>query len=234
MTDPLVIGAGLPEPRRRRDPNVVAMLSLFLLLLAFFILLNALSQLEQDKSRVVLESVNEAFDGQVRSNRSKLPLPAALRILPNAAELFGELGDLFMSHVPAVRVEASPDADLLRLTLPEDAIFQPGGLEPHPGWAAMLDRFVAVLNDARYRHLAAQLKIDHGMAPNAMGKVAEAGAASLEVGRMGALARDMVARGFPENRLAAGVFPGRAGKITFSLRPWPRTDPDPASSRAGR
>lgn len=222
----------MPAGQRHRDPNVVAMLSLFLLLLAFFILLNALSQLEQDKTRAVLESVNEAFDGQAESNASKLPIPAALRALPNAAELFGELGELFTSFVPTVKVETSPDADLLRLTLPDSVVFQPGKLALQPGRNALLDRFVDALADERFAHLSVQLWLDHGMPPDATETVAAASARSLEVGRMGALARDMIARGFPDDRLGAGLFPGRPGLVTFTLRLMP--PPAAAATPAAR
>ena len=44
----------LSPPRRYADPNIVALLSLKLLLLGFFILLNALSRFEEDRSRSVI------------------------------------------------------------------------------------------------------------------------------------------------------------------------------------
>ena len=58
-------GAARRPGARQGDPNVVALLSLKLILLGFFILLNALSEYEESRTRMVLESVNEAFNGRV-------------------------------------------------------------------------------------------------------------------------------------------------------------------------
>ena len=49
-------------------------LSLFLLLLAFFIMLNALSTVEQGRSDRVMESVKRAFPSAVRKNIADDPL----------------------------------------------------------------------------------------------------------------------------------------------------------------
>ena len=56
------------DPGIRRDDNkyIVLLLSLKLILLAFFILMNALSEFETRRTETVLDSVSRAFRGSIR------------------------------------------------------------------------------------------------------------------------------------------------------------------------
>ena len=54
-------GAESSRAARRSDPNVIVFLSIFLLMLGFFILLNALSSIEQLRVEMAVGSVAATF-----------------------------------------------------------------------------------------------------------------------------------------------------------------------------
>ncbi len=138
-----------PGPAPGRDPNIVALLSLKLLLLGFFILLNALSQYEEDRTRRVLISVNQAFDGRVDVRESEQDYPSALGPLEREASLLDAVGQLLDALLPAVRTTTSHDGTRLRLELSAGSIFQPGGTALQPGRALLLRRLAGALTAER-------------------------------------------------------------------------------------
>ncbi len=198
-----------------RDHNLVAMLSLYLLLLAFFILLNALSRLESDRTRTVIESINEAFDGRVQAPSSVEPFSAALDPLDEAAALLQELRRLFDSMLPAVSSEAAADSPVLRLELSAEALFPTGGARIRNGRAPLLAQIARALRKAGDGGLHVELELFHGLAGSP--SAAEA-AEGLEIARMGALVRRFADQGVPAERLSAGVLPGKTGIVELIFR----------------
>src|SRR3546814_4555131 len=59
-----VMAGAAPQPKNRQsNSHIVALLSLKILLLAFFILLNALATFQEERSSAVVDSVRDAFQG---------------------------------------------------------------------------------------------------------------------------------------------------------------------------
>ena len=112
---------------RRSDPNVIALLSLKLVLLGSFILLNALADFEEHRTRTVLDSVNEAFNGRIEAPESLAPFAAALGPLEQGNAMMDEVGRLFQSLIPAVRSDHAAERGRLQLELPAETLFRAGG-----------------------------------------------------------------------------------------------------------
>ena len=204
-----------PPARAHRDHNVVAMLSLYLLLLAFFILLNALSKLETDRARVVIESVNEAFDGQVEAPLSIEPHSAALGSLTASEDVLQSLQTLFSSMIPVVEAEAVVEAPLLRLDLSADALFRAGSTQLQPGRDLLMERIAQALSDAEQRGLYPQVELFHGMKQSSD---ATPETRSLAVRRLGALVRGFVERGRPAADLSIGVLADAGPRVRLLFR----------------
>lgn len=202
----------------RPDANVVALLSLKLLLLGFFILLNALSQYEEDRARLVLESVNEAFNGRVQALESLSPNSAALGPLDESAGLVNAVGDLFESMIPAVRTEASTGGSRLRLELSAGSMFRPGRAILQPGRELLLRRFAQALARDGQAGSEYEVEVYHGVATGTFQSLADSGARALEVRRSGALVRELIALGVPPGRLSSGIVPGRPGKLQLVVQ----------------
>ena len=119
------------RPLRRQDskvgsdPNIVALLSLQLLLLAFFILMTAISDFEQNKVQMVVGSVNEAFDGQIVTSEDVSLTDAALGPIPGSARLAARIRNLFSSTLPVARVERKNVPESCGSSCPRTACFAP-------------------------------------------------------------------------------------------------------------
>jgi hypothetical protein len=213
---------------RRGDPNIVALLSLKLLLLGFFILLNTFSQYQEDKARKVLESVNEAFNGRVDALESHAAYPAGLGPLEETAAMIGAVGRLFRSQIPAVRSEVSASGTRLQLELPAETLFRPAASELQPGSDLLLRRFAGALAGDGRVGLDFEVELLHGVPAGDMARLAAAPAEALEVGRMGALVRTLVRRGVPAGKLSIGVLPGLPGKVRLVIQAYdaPLRTPD--------
>jgi len=198
------------------------MLSLYLLLLAFFILLNSLSKLEEDRTRVVLESVNEAFDGAVPALTSVENHPAALKELRDAAQLLEDLHKLFDTTIPATRTKIAADGAVMELELSADSLFRPGRVALQPGRDLLIKRLAQALLDQRNRDFYVEIEVLHGIPVEQVEVVAEAGVRSLEIGRMGALVGELERRGLQSEHLSVGIAPGHAGIVLLVIRAFER------------
>ncbi len=213
----------MPEPPRpgagnRRDPNLIAMLSFFLLLLAFFILLNALSKLEDDRARMVIKSVNEAFNGRVQALESLKPNAAGLGPLAEAEAVIGELRKLFDSMIPAVKAERAANGPTMRLELSADLLFRAGSAKLQPGRGPLLRRIAKALLSERANPLFFDLEFLHGLPAAVEGEASPPGRPTLEMRRMAVLAKYLVKQGIPASALATGVIPNREGVVQMVIQ----------------
>ncbi|MBP5856942.1 hypothetical protein KAJ83_07975 [Marivibrio halodurans] len=103
-------------------------MSLFLLLLAFFILLNSLATLVETRSRAVLSSVSATFRTERISDISAEILVSTLGETPEPAEVLEEVERLWITAVPITKVEMVTAGDDMILELPVMQVFV--GAEP--------------------------------------------------------------------------------------------------------
>lgn len=106
-------------------------LSLFLLLLAFFILLNALSTIEPGRSNRVLESVQRSFPSAFRARLGDSVLEA------DPGQVIGEatrarIGAIFQQVLPVARVTVEPDGNPIYVSAPVVRVYSTGagGITP--------------------------------------------------------------------------------------------------------
>lgn len=182
----------------RPDPLLQVFLSLFILLVAFFVLLNANSTLDFNRSADVIESLRDAFPSNVEERAAvdlgEIGGGEAAERLRNTVRQAAEL------HLPEARVEIARGGATVVVTADGDAVLGPGGrLRP------AAERFAAavgvLLGDApagfRYS-MSAFLPSDGGRA--------EAGSAT--VTGAAALATSTLAAGAPPGTVSAGFTAG--------------------------
>ena len=210
--------AGTPHQGAQKDPNIVALLSLQLLLLAFFILLNAMSKFEDEKTRRVLESVNDTFNGQVQAVRNASTYSGAIGSLDDGRILVAELKRLFASALPATRVQQTSRANLFRLELPAAKLFEPGSAELRSGRLGLLRRISAALKQRQALGQGFRLRWLHGVASTGDRRLAAPAPSLLEIRRLGHVIEELLARGVAPDRLAVGVEPIGEGRMVLEIR----------------
>lgn len=192
--------------RWRGDINLATLLSLQLLLLAFFVLLTAVSRFEGDRSRSVIASVQATF-GPIAGRPDGEGGRAASADAVALGAFREEIGHLARTAIPLTRVEAATPSDVMQIDLPADAFFRPEESRPKPARRSFFRRLVAALahRPAGSRYELELRQSTHLPQP-------------LAVARAGALARALAAAGVPEDSLSVGIGPGDAGRIRFVIR----------------
>jgi len=218
-----------PTAAKWGESSLVPLLSLKLLLLAFFILLNARSSLEVLKVDAVLSSVNRAFNGQVVVARNVSTQSAASGPMETTAFALTAVGQLFEAMLPAVQRSETPRGPIMSLELAAGSFFLNGEARLHAGRNGILDRLVETLRvqGQAYNY---EIRFLHARDPKSRGLPTLAGA------RLQTLAESLVVRGLPVERLQVGFFDEARERVRFEIRMSPRpliaTDEDAAASPA--
>ncbi len=188
-------------------------LSLFLLLLAFFILLNAISTRTEVKSRAVMDSLLSTFRTTDQSaSAAEIPL-SRLGATPEPEELVAEMRRLWVTAVPVAEIEVFTDGRTMQLGLPANMMF-PGGR--------------AVLRKDRRRFLADVAQVLAVEATNfsnelellvgtdwRVGKELDLEANKLEIARAVEFAEELIASGAPRDTVSIGIREGDRKELEF-------------------
>jgi flagellar motor protein MotB len=113
-----------PKPRTDADKgsSQTLFLSLFLLILAFFILLNSMSTFEEGRSTEVMESVQLAFPSSVQAQvQEKFLSEDPGQVIGQALQ--AGLGAVFQETLPLVEITVDPTGNPLYITVPAAGVF---------------------------------------------------------------------------------------------------------------
>ncbi len=225
--------AGVPTSRDREgSSNIVLLLSLMLILLAFFILLNSLSKFETGRARAVIESVNLAFNGKIESGDRTPAYSASLGALPEVEAKLREVASLFEAVVPSTRVKRIRRAKAVRVELPAAYLFRPAGVRLRPGGEILIQRLVRLLaRDPRGGpSYDLEVLLGVGAPPTGGARPVTPDPRSLEVRRAALLAQRFIEEGLPPPVLSIGLLPRQPGTLRFVVRL--RPDASPSGHRA--
>lgn len=201
---------------RQGDSGIVLLLSLKLILLAFFILLNSIAEIETTRMRAVLDSVDQAFNGTYRSIPDPASEPAGSGVLTEAADALSQIHALVSAEIPGAKAKIVGDSEALRFDLPAGALFQIGEDALRPSRAVLLRRIARALMPDPSGAQRYEIEVLHG---TAAGLGRNSGAPwPLEIRRGGALAREFVMQGLPAEALSIGLLPGQPELIRLILR----------------
>jgi flagellar motor protein MotB len=212
------------------NANIVAMLSLKLLLLAFFILLTTISKFEEERSRAVMYSVAVAFAGAVPATEGRAVPDAGIGALDKQASLSEQIRALFRQTLPLVEVETAADGRVLRLEVRAHDLFAMGQSDLRPQRGLLLRRLANALTDPRRGPGLYTVEVLHAVPPGD-----GAAATRLPAARSGTVVRGLSALGVPGDRLSTGLWPTRGdpGRIAFEITlPMEELPPNPLAGSA--
>lgn len=216
-----------PLFRRRQDDgdrNYVALLSLKLLLLAFFIMLNAISSYEEEKARAVLESVNNTFRGDASHMERHASFDQALDNLDDQTDLVTEIERLFETTIPAVEREQGSTQNFLRLKLPVEALFYRDEVELASGRELLLKRLAASLQKVDVEGGYYEFEFLYGT--SARQDEGQKSLLDLMLRRLEVVAIGVLDAGIPKERLAVGLQPDRPGYAFVVIRLYDQAPPN--------
>jgi len=192
--------------------SIALFLALYLLVLAFFILLVSISTLEEVKSKAAMDSLSSTFT---------TILPPSLQLTADsstdgkvlAGQQFQEqITNIFSTTLQVSKVEVVQPGRLMRVGLNADVLFEPGKVVIRETYLPLLDRIVASLSD---RPSGQKFDMEFVIAsPYTSGKNLPIGE-TLEMSRAGVFVRDMLARGVPPDSVSIGVKSGSPTEINI-------------------
>lgn len=109
-----------------RRPLLLQVLSLYLLLLAFFVLLNSMSRVDETRLRAVKGSLNETFASTGRPAARTIRLTSALGNIVDNAGFLDRIGRLVRTELAFARITEVTPGRVMEVSLPAAALFRAG------------------------------------------------------------------------------------------------------------
>ncbi len=116
--------------RQHRDPTLIQVLSLYLLLLAFFIILFNISKVEQFKTSAVADSLNSAFDNRGQTTKTPVPLASTVGKFLTDPAFQQRIGDLIAAEIPIAEVREIKPGSVIDARVPVDVLFDGDDVAP--------------------------------------------------------------------------------------------------------
>ncbi len=202
-----------PEKPVKNDPSTALFLSLYLILLAFFIVLNAISTLEEAKTEAATNSLSRTFNSILVRPSDQTFTSQAGQVLATQ-EFIAEITRLFETAIQAVQIELVQPGQVLAVSFHPDSLFQYDDTTLRPGRMPMLQRMVASLA-AEPPGYSYDMEAIFGLpGPDAPLPVTP----TLAIRRATALARVLEQHGMPPGKLAVGLGPEPPNTLTFYFR----------------
>jgi len=192
-------------------------LSLFLLLLAFFILLNALATIEETKSRQVLTSVAATFRSVVDADTSAQVLLSELGPASEPDEILEAMEQLWVTAVSVTKVETLSAGQLMQITMPVNELFLGGKAVLRSDRKQLLERAARVLS-VQAKSVVAELELVLGTPPIDPANLEED--PSLAIQRAVVLAGALLEVGAAKDKVSTGVRVGdpKVLRLRFAIR----------------
>lgn len=212
----------MPSPHEQPATSGISMHSLFialyLMLIAFFIMLNSLSIRDAQKTQKALASIGKAFIN--KTSFSEL-LPEQIRILsfPEiAAQYFNDIESFLRSNLPLQAIEVSREGTSMQFALPMDTVFKDGQSDITGSRRIFIrDLSRLFLRSIPEASLTLSVRLDSANIPSPTIPATEA-QYTLEQDRLTTLLTHILAQGTPKGGTSADIaFTGTA-KLIITLR----------------
>lgn len=218
---------GPTPPTPPANGAVALFLALYLLLLAFFILLNTISTFEEVKTREVQESLSSAFAAILPPTTSLQTVTSIEGPVVAAEDTQEKLGHLFDTAIKVVRVEVIQPGKLMEIIMHVDQLFDPNSILIRERQANFMEQLAEVLADEE-GYASYDMEMVMGSQLGSKGTIEIEN--NLQIARAGSFARELIDVGAPQDHLYVGIDPGADPFIATFRFFWnfgPKEPPEP-------
>lgn len=201
--------AGAPD-------STTLFLSLYLVILAFFILLNSIAQINKEQSKQTVASVNKAFTSEKPTEtfkKQEIQEPEGQEISLDA--YFAQLSSHLEETIQIVDAKKDIAAGTMTLTIPADTLFLPKTATLNSNKKSTLEKIAASISPNK---AGTFIEIEFLLHSAHFLKGESPSANMLIVNRAGTLARAMISLGVRKNLLSTGIENGNDGNIEVTFR----------------
>ena len=202
-----------PQPTSGGGNTTIPLfLALYLLILAFFILLVSISTLEEVKQKAAINSVTATFTN-IMPPTTEITAFSSEEGDVQAGQAFQEkITGIFATSLRVAKVEIIQPGRLMRVHIPTGAMFFEGKAEIRPAQNPLLDRIVTTLSE-RAPGLRHDMEFVIGSRYTG-GRSLPIGQ-TLEMSRTGVFARELSSRGAPPDSISIGIKAGDPEEISL-------------------
>lgn len=194
----------------RRDTTLIQVLSLYLILLAFFVLLYNSSRIEDARARRVAGSLQATFSETGTKRDQPAPKTSMLADTLATAQFMQSMARAVKKEIPVSEIDVVKRGRLLRARLQSIDLFPDGKAELWPGRLDLIERIAEALNDrpTGTRYDLEVLFASPWITPKMLD-----GKPPLVVARASNVARAVDRAGAPKGTVSVGVRQGDSGWI---------------------
>ena len=192
--------------------SIALFLGLYLLILAFFIMLVSMSTVEKAKSKAAMESLSATFTSILPPSLNLTALTRSEGDALAGQQFQQQITNIFSTTLQVSKVEVIQPGRLMRVQLKADVMFKPGSDEIRNSSYALMDRIVASVSG---RPPGVRYDMEFVIASPYITGTDLPTKQTLEISRAGNFARQMMTRGLPPDSVAVGLKHGTTGDITI-------------------
>lgn len=188
-------------------------ISLYMVILAFFILLNNISVINQQRQKDALGSVHKTFSDGSNFVLSVDGIFSSGGNLPSISNYFSSVASIAKDEFSLVDTDILEFGDHIQITLPVSELFEDDSYEisrNKKGFITRLSREISTLN----QNTRVEVEFVFNNDSTAGG---ESAAIPPNVYRSGVLARTLINFGVPEKNIIIGLEHGKEGKVAMNF-----------------
>lgn len=204
---------------RGKDPTLIQVLSLYLLLLAFFVLLFNASQYDRGKAAAVKESLSSTFRTYGELAERQVIRSSDQGEIPGAELILDSFADLIRTELKVAKIENLQRGRLLRVTMDPADFFETSS----PGVRSDRDLFVDSLAGLLGKKpVGMRHKVQIFMSGDWITADQMTQNVPLPIDRVASLAEMLIARGALAGTVSSGIRYGKKQQVSLIYR----VDPD--------
>jgi hypothetical protein len=205
-----------------KDPTLIQVLSLYLLLLAFFVLLFNASQYDRGRASAVKESLSSTFRTHGNPADDVVARSSDQGQRPGAELVLDSFADLIRTELKVAKIENLKRGRLLRVTLGADDLFVSGNATLRDDRNELLSKLAQLLGKSPpgLRHKVEAFLVGGWIPPDRMTQ-----AVPLPIARAATLAEALIARGALRGTVSGGVRYGTGSQLALIYRVDPEIRP---------
>jgi len=192
---------GAPKPAQR-DWTTLVFVSLYLVLLAFFLVLNAASTKEEDKVRSAMESIDARFRGPFYEESGVIDVKQRPGVLRTSNDALDDIGVLLRGIALTPGLKGQADGDTLKVSVLTHKLFAPRDGDLRANQAGLFDSLAEILMRSDEDG-----PVDTSFIVGTGESLPKPGtpAATLAARRAASLQQALVSRGVVPSTIAAGI-----------------------------
>lgn len=205
--------------RSSKHNGFAVLMSLYLLLVAFFVMLNSMAQFEESRIAAAMGSVKAEFRNESATAASGREVPSQPGLTPAVESFHSEVRQFFEVSLPIDHVDPVLRGDILSLAVPTDDLFRQNEVAARPRGRSFLDAMATSLKRTRPGlRVEVEMVFGTGTSLPGGGDGGGDGVAAFELRRASGLAHALRRRGVAAAAIRTGLIPGDPGQISFIFR----------------